>query len=153
MKQHRWRYIFHGGYPLWLSNWELECSNHPFRRGVTLMMLILSHFFFMIFKIVSVAHIFFCFILFVLPLIIKFFMELCPLLFSHNLPINVIDQILISRSCSTKSVLLCRGIRGCCSSLCVLQCRSWGYHSRVGRASSDGCFLIASPGRRIGSID
>ena len=107
----------------------------------------------MIFWITSVVHVFFCFILFVLPLIVKFFMELCPLLFYHNLPINVIYQISISQSCNTNSVLLCRGVRGCCNSSCVLHYRTWRWHSRVGRDYFDGYFLIAIPSRRIGSIN
>ena len=116
------------------------------------MMMILSHCFFL-FGITSITHIFFCFILFVLPLVVEFLMELCPLLFCHNLPVNVIDQISINRSCSNNSVFLCRGIRGCCSSSCVLHYRDWRCHSRGDRASFDGCFLIVIPGTRIGSIN
>ena len=114
--------------------------------------MIFSHFLFL-FGIMPITHIFFCFILFVLPLVVEFLLELCPLLFSHNLPINVIDQILINRSYSTNSVFLYEGIEGCCNSSCVLHCRDWPCHSRGDRASSDGCFLIASPSRRIGSIN
>ena len=116
-------------------------------------MWIITHCFFMIFWIVFVVHVFFCFILFVLQLIVKFFMELCPLLFCHNLPVNVIYQISVRWSHSTNFFFLCRDTRGCCSFSGVLHCGNWCYHSRGNQAPFDRWFLMVSSGRGIGLIN
>ena len=80
-------------------------------------------------------------------------MELCPLLFCHNLPINVIYQILASQSCSTNSVFLRRDTRGCCSFSCVLHCGNWCCHSRSNCDPSEKWFLMASSSRIIGPVN
>ena len=95
----------------------------------------------------------FYFILFVLPLIVKFLMEMCPLLFCHNLPVNVIYQISVSWSCSTNSVFLRRDTRGYWSFSCVLRYGNWCCNSRGDWDSSNRCFLMVIASRRIGPIN
>ena len=91
-----------------MSNGKMEWSSCPLMQGITIIVMILPHLFFMVFRFTSIIHIFLCSLLSLLPLIVQLLMKLFTLLLCHLLPVNVINHVLISFSHSDESIFLHR---------------------------------------------